>query len=217
MFHEITKDNPKFKQLYFVSLGVFLIPLVEIWVAYYSLATGSVAYAVKDSLTSFLTAFLVIVAFWIIISLRLEILNPSTATTATSQTQKLDSGPESVEPKEERNKLYKTKISFLGLFSIEQEEKDDDNKAFKERKLQIDIAKRQSDVQLWGTFLFGIIAFFSALFIVFFQEYFVTVQPITKVVFSVASILIGVTEVIMIVLCTKKLVTARDKLFELES
>jgi hypothetical protein len=110
--------------------------------------------------------------------------------------------------------MSKTKISILGLFSIEQE---DDDKADKERKLQIDIAKLQSDVQLWGTFLFGVIAFFSALFIVFFQEYFATVQPIMKGAFFYATILIGVTEIIVILVCTKMLVTARNKLFKLEA
>jgi hypothetical protein len=91
MFHEITKDNPKFKQIYFQSLGLFLIPLIEIWGSYYSLASGNVDYAVKTSLTSFLTAFLVIVAFWIMISKRIEVINQSPAIKPTEQKQTSES------------------------------------------------------------------------------------------------------------------------------
>ena len=144
MFHEITKDKPKFKQIYFQSLGLFLIPLVEIWGSYYSLATGNVEYAVKtiSSLSFFFSNTLV--AFWIIIAIRLEIPNPSTTMIATPQIQKLDSEPESDKLKEDRNKIFKVKVNFLGLLSVEQEIKDDE--VNRERKLQIDIAKLQTDV-----------------------------------------------------------------------
>ncbi len=64
---------------------------------------------------------------------------------ATPQIQKLDSEPESDKLKEDRNKIFKVKVNFLGLLSVEQEIKDDE--VNRERKLQIDIAKLQTDVQ----------------------------------------------------------------------
>jgi hypothetical protein len=110
--------------------------------------------------------------------------------------------------------VSKIKISILGLFSIEHEEKDDEIDI--ERKLQIDLAKLQADIQLWGTFLFGSLAFFAALFTVNYEEYFSTDNLALKAIFLYATTLIGVFAIISLLLCTVMLLRARAKLHKLE-
>jgi hypothetical protein len=73
VFREELKDDPKARSRYYESLGLFIIPPLYLWVAYMLLAWGVYDFAVRTSLTGFLVALLVFIAFYIFNSGRLNL------------------------------------------------------------------------------------------------------------------------------------------------
>jgi hypothetical protein len=125
MFRELTEKDSKFKRKYFESLGLFLIPLLEAYGAYVFLAIGKPDFALKFSLTAFLTAFLVILSFFLLISRKLDASNSLQAIQqplpATPETQNV--APNTLnesnknEPKKRKSQSKNTKlIKWLGYY-----------------------------------------------------------------------------------------------------
>jgi hypothetical protein len=85
VFKELTKNNPEFKRKFFEGFGLFLIPLMEAFIAYVLLATSVPDFAIKFSLCSFLTAFLTIVLFYLLIAEKIEVAHQQPQTSQPTQ------------------------------------------------------------------------------------------------------------------------------------
>lgn len=86
-----------------------------------------------------------------------------------------------------------------------------------ERKLQIELAKLQTDVQIWLTMCFGSIALFGALILGAWQEYFSTSadQAILKHSF-LSTMVIGLVGLVSVTyVCAKKMQAKRDAMGKL--
>jgi uncharacterized membrane protein len=86
-----------------------------------------------------------------------------------------------------------------------------------ERKLQIELAKLQTDVQIWLTMCFGSIALFGALILGAWQEYYSTSadQAMLKNSF-LSTIGIGIVGLVFITyVCAKRMQSKRDAMDKL--
>ncbi len=77
MFHQVTKDQPKIRSVYFEIIGFYFIPILEAGISYVILATSNGAenlllWSIRTAIAGFFTALLVSISFYLVIASELK-------------------------------------------------------------------------------------------------------------------------------------------------